>query len=108
MKKDKTDNLRPIKPGEVRNPTGRNQYTGAYDLKEALKQLDPEGTWLMDILMDLKKQSAKGNTVASKELADRLVGKVKDIVQHEGSEENPVRSTLVIEIPKQTDEDQAE
>ena len=38
-------NLRPIRPGEVRNPEGRNQYTYRRDFQAAIQRL-ADGTYV--------------------------------------------------------------
>ncbi len=38
-------NLRPVKPGEVRNPAGKNQYTYRRDFQAAIQRL-ADGTFI--------------------------------------------------------------
>ena len=68
-----TENLIPVKPGEVRNPTGANQYTYLRDA--GLKVLDHGN--LEKLLETLNKLGRRGNVLAIRELLDRVFGKAQ-------------------------------
>lgn len=83
-------NLIPVKPGEIRNPSGRPKDKKY--ISEALKELlakEPE--LLREVVLAIVKQAKIGNVQAFKELTDRTEGKVADKI--EGTE-NPVTIIL--------------
>jgi hypothetical protein len=85
-------NLKPVKPGEVRNPLGVNRkrpYSDRYyaqseellsaseDGREILRLLKlPEtATWADAAVRRLMREALKGNIAAIREMADRIEGK---------------------------------
>jgi hypothetical protein len=106
-------NLRPIKKGEVRNPTGINRkrpFSEAYLLtalevvpefvrrrlnREAGGELHPKGTtWLEADVRGLHFRAARGEVAAAKELSDRIEGKSPMRLELT----SPVKTEAVIEI----------
>ena len=81
-----SENLIPPKKGEVRNPTGRNQYTwlkelGMQVLEEKLEHGGKKKEFLQLMLEKLRNEFLdKGNVAAAKELFDRIFGKAHQSV----------------------------
>lgn len=95
-----SENLIPAKPGEVRNPNGRpkgsrNRQTIIREMLEAvvderfhgipiIKPKDGE-THFENIVAAQLAKAMRGDSVAFKELADSGFGKVKDVIEHQGT-----------------------
>ena len=84
-------NLKPIKPGEVRNPTGRpiKDISILSRVKELLEQEPIPGKsnaqLVAEALVELaKSKGARGQVAALLELFNRTDGKVKDVVEIQG------------------------
>ena len=109
--------LKPIKPGEVRNPLGINRkrpYTDRmYAHSEQLlclskwgekkrKSLDlPEAaTWADAAIEELNRKAADGDLAAIKEQADRIEGKAPERLEITGPERKEITIRLIHENKK--------
>jgi hypothetical protein len=99
-----TENLVPVVPGEVRNPTGKNQYT---DLHNAGLKVLEKGN-LEKLLRKLSQLGNKGNVLAIRELLDRVYGKPQQSVDLKGGQDFPKRLEIyLVDPPKPDDKDGA-
>src|SRR5262249_6648281 len=102
---DKTKPFR-WKPGQSGNPKGRpfkKPITERYEalLEDPLPEqvrvsmrLAPGATWGDALALGQIRSAAKGNTLAAREIAERLEGKVAHQVQVSGKEGQPIRVSL--------------
>jgi hypothetical protein len=72
-----SENLRPIKPGEVRNPEGRNQYTARREAEKAWDELALSlkgDKRRLDLFLDkMWAEAEAGEPWAAKEVVARLL-----------------------------------
>ena len=79
------ENLIPAKPGEVRNPTGKNQYTDSpvRRFEAAVQQRATERA--EEILATLFDQAIEGNEQMMRMILERMVRKVEHIDEDTGA-----------------------
>src|ERR1043165_2020271 len=102
---DKTKPFR-WKPGQSGNPKGRPVKKPITERYEALLEdpvpehvrlsmrLPAGFTWGDALTLGQIRSAAKGNTLAAREIAERLEGKVANQVQVSGEEGHPIRISL--------------
>ncbi len=97
------DNLKPIAPGEVRNPTGRNQYSYRNDaeklLDELAKEVRNDKARLSQVLDRLFVDAERGQSYAMRLLIERVLP-VTQISEHRFPDGIPSRE-LPIENPSE-------
>jgi len=104
-----TKNLIPVKKGERRNPTGRNQYTwlresGIKVLEEMLEHGGKKKESLRLILEKLRYEFlVKGNVAAGKELLDRVFGRPHQSVDVTTNGQNIGALPVDIDVSKITE-----
>lgn len=106
---DGRKNLVPIVPGEVRNPTGRNQYTYRKDwertIDAALKAgTKHNGTQLESIAETLLSEAEKGSPWAVKEVLKRVW---PETIKHEHRDVSGQPPPAVSPLENLNDEDRA-
>lgn len=87
-------NLKPCRPGEVRNPTGRPKRLPISDhlldlCREPLPEdvarvagLKPGDNWGALLAKNLMRKAAKGDMQATREILDRIEGRARQPVDH--------------------------
>ncbi len=114
-------NLKPFKPGQSGNPNGRPKKEACYtsclkEIADQVPELLPDGrdnkdkrTWAWIIAQKTILDAAKGDTAARKEYAERVDGKVKEVVEQTVKDVTPIkdmtpeeRKNRIIDILKAT------
>lgn len=112
VKKESLANLKPAKPGEVRNPLGINRkrpYTDRmYQKSETLLALSKWGekkrkelelpltaTWADAAIEELNRKAANGDIQAIKEQADRIEGKAPERLEISGPEKKEITVRII-------------
>lgn len=70
-------NLKPWKPGQSGNPSGKRKHDKAKEIAQAIFEENEEAVYVA-----LGKALLKGNAYAFKELAERAYGKLKETHEH--------------------------
>jgi len=89
--------LPPIKPGEVRNPTGKNGREGRAEMSQFLKEpseTDKGKTRFRRVLEKLYAKAIAGDTQAAKTLVEQHIGKPQQAVDL-SSDNGSLRPALV-------------
>jgi hypothetical protein len=108
-------NLRPIEPGEVRNPTGRNGATTIAKLREFLEaRAEPaagrtrcENIWLALYTTAIDRRR-KDHVAAARVLLAYHVGKPVEAVELSGPNGGPIQTTDYDEPPAKSTEEMVE
>lgn len=79
-----TDNLKPWKPGQSGNPSGRPKKSTLTEKLRSVLEQDHNGKTVGQALIDVvTREALKGDFRFAKEILDRMDGPIKQQVEHE-------------------------
>jgi hypothetical protein len=96
-RRGRPENLKPIQPGEVRNPKGINGRTARAQFAKFCEEIDPKdpdaGTRIAQVYEALFTKAKKGRDQAMKLFIEQYQGRARQHVQVTGEDDGPVRIT---------------
>lgn len=92
----------PFAPGAVSNPSGKNGKEFKAALRLAVKRTDGDKTKLAMIAEALVEKAVAGDVQAIREVADRMDGKVAQILA--GDPDSPLELKATVKVGSLTDE----